>query len=291
MNINTYFSLFLASLFFAGCAGIQPGASESVYNQALLNATYYGAYYRPISIDNSPSQTPDRATREQERNERRATREQERNERRQQESPQNENEAHEMVATTQLSTPQLSESIPESHRNTSANATESAAYVEAVYALNDTPVTDSSVSTSIVNMYRHADNTGTIYHSTTPAIGDLVFFHNTSDRNGDGRNNDWFAHVGIVESVNNQGTISVLSYLNDEVSRIYMNLEYAEEEERDGVRINSSLRVRNRNDPEYTRYLAGELFAGFGSLLGSRTEVMVLDSWSPESGNSMTASR
>ena len=270
-------SLFiLAAALSGGCAAIQPGAAESTYDQALLNATYYGAYYRPVA---ESSERPERDRRET-------------TPRRDREDRQETAPTTEPVQVASAPPPQVNGAIPEATTPSSSRSTPSdaAAYVEAVYALNETPVTESGASPTIVNMYRHADSTGTVYHATTPAIGDIAFFHNTSDRNGDGRNNDWYAHVGIVESVDSAGTISVLSYLDGEVSRIYMNLEHASDIELDGTRINSELRAARESDPEYTRYLAGELFAGFGSLLGSRTEVVVLDSWSPDS-TSMTASR
>lgn len=156
---------------------------------------------------------------------------------------------------------------------------DAAAYVTAVYALNETPTSErSGADVSIVDIYRYAQRNGTIYHSSRPAVGDLVFFHNTFDRNGDGRNNDWYTHVGLVESVDEDGTVSILSYMDDHVARAYLNLERADS---DDERVNTTLRRRRPDDPPYTQYLASELFAGFGSLLGERTEFLVIDNWQP----------
>ncbi|MBN1945271.1 MAG: hypothetical protein JW797_06310 [Bradymonadales bacterium] len=159
-----------------------------------------------------------------------------------------------------------------------------AQYVTEVYRANDTPTHEGNPSNrvDIVDIYRHAQRNGTIYHSTRPAVGDLVFFHNTYDRNGDGRANDWYTHIGVVESVDEQGNISVLSYLDRRVSRTYLNLEQPAATQNDGGRaINTAMRLPSPSDPPYTQYLASELFAGFGSLLGERNEFLVIDNWRP----------
>jgi hypothetical protein len=152
-----------------------------------------------------------------------------------------------------------------------------AGYVVAVYAANDVTL-GSAAAGSIADLYRKAQQTGTIYHSSRPAVGDLIFFHNTFDRNADGRQNDWYSHVGIVESVDEQGTIALLSYLGGKVGRTYMNLESPALAERAGKTLNTRMKAESTG----SEFLAGKLFAGFASLLGNRTEVVVLDEWQPK---------
>ena len=152
-----------------------------------------------------------------------------------------------------------------------------AGYVVAVYEANEVPLGNAAAG-SIADLYRKAQQTGTIYHSSRPAVGDLIFFHNTFDRNADGRQNDWYSHVGIVESVDEQGTISLLSYLGGKVGRTYMNLESPALAERAGKTLNTRMKAESTG----SEFLAGKLFAGFASLLGNRTEVVVLDEWQPK---------
>ena len=152
-----------------------------------------------------------------------------------------------------------------------------AGYVVAVYAANDVTLGNAAAG-SIADLYRKAQETGTIYHSSRPAVGDLIFFHNTFDRNADGRQNDWYSHVGIVESVDEQGTIALLSYLGGKVGRTYMNLESPALAERAGKPLNTRMKAESTG----SEFLAGKLFAGFASLLGNRTEVVVLDEWQPK---------
>lgn len=132
-----------------------------------------------------------------------------------------------------------------------------------------------------MELYRHVQQRGAVYHGRTPAVGDLVFFHNTHDQNRDQRNNDWYSHVGVVEQVMGDGTIIVISWRNGSINRDSMNLTRPREVEYDGRVINTPLRAPANGDPQFTQYLSGELFAGFGSLLGNASEVVVLDSWRP----------
>ncbi|MDC7226448.1 MAG: CHAP domain-containing protein [Spirochaetales bacterium] len=47
-----------------------------------------------------------------------------------------------------------------------------------------------------------------IYNAKIPAVGDLIFWDNTYDRNEDGLFNDYFSHVGMVVDVASDGTIT-----------------------------------------------------------------------------------
>lgn len=97
-----------------------------------------------------------------------------------------------------------------------------------------------------------------------PAPGDLVFWHDTHDRNGNGRRDDRFTHVGIVEYVAG-GTVVFLHRGAKGVARGAMSPERPGERSADGVLLNSPIRFpsrRARGGP----VLAGALFAGYGRL-------------------------
>jgi|SRR5690625_100553 len=153
-------------------------------------------------------------------------------------------------------------------------------YVLDTYAANGVSFQNAD-KLSIVDLYRSIQKQGTIYHTKKPVVGDLVFFHNTYDANGDRRNNDWYVHVGVIESVDRDATIVVLSYRDGHVVRDRMNLTQPHDERVNGQTINTQLRPRQKSDPPYTQYLAGQLFAGFGSILGDVEQVRVLDGWTP----------
>lgn len=118
----------------------------------------------------------------------------------------------------------------------------------------------------VTAFYRHAQARGRVYTQGTPQPGDLVFFRETYDRNRDGRRNDGLTHVGLVESVEAGGTVTVIHRVQRGVVRYRMNLKRADEHRdgRSGVVLNDMLRVRGR---EPGPVLTGQLFASYASVL------------------------
>lgn len=154
-------------------------------------------------------------------------------------------------------------------------------YVWSVYELNGVTFS-SSARRSLPTLFRECKDRGKIYHSSRPAIGDIVFFHNTADHNGDGRNNDWYTYAAIVESHGDGGRITLLGYRQDEVERFVMDLESPDAAKtRHGEVANAQLRAKRAQDPPFTQYLAGQLFAGSCSVLGDRSQIIVVDNWKP----------
>lgn len=269
------------------------------FDSGALNTVWYGAYDRPL-----PEPDPAVAAARQEQREVAAASRAEQREQRDREAAerlaaQEEERARQAIAAAQQAlegsaepiavvepaptpvTPQpepVRPALPARSADSSYDPALAAAYVRAVYAANETSTGPDNGG--IVDIYRYAQLEGTVYHST-PAIGDLVFFHNTFDADGNGRNNDWYTHTGIVEDVAPNGTIAVLSYVDGQVVRTFMNLENPALETLDGQTANTVMRRRSASDPEHTVYLAGQMFAGFAGLLGNRSEVTVLDRWQP----------
>ena len=96
--------------------------------------------------------------------------------------------------------------------------------------------------------------------------GDVVFFDNTYDQNGNGKVDDPLSHVAVVEEVADDGTATLVHKGSKGVVRIQMNLEHPDQAlSPDGTRWNSWLRGRTRSDPKGTKYLAGELYRGAAS--------------------------
>lgn len=96
-----------------------------------------------------------------------------------------------------------------------------------------------------------------------PRPGDLVFFRDTYDRNGDGRRNDGLTHIGVVERVHADGSITFVHRSGQGVTRGHLDLRRrsAHTDERGHV-LNDYVRRQDRTDGPR---LAGELFAGFAS--------------------------
>ncbi len=116
-------------------------------------------------------------------------------------------------------------------------------------------------------IYRHVASRGVVHEGPDARPGDLVFFNNTWDRNGDGRVNDLLTHVGIVERVERDGTVVFVSRVSRGIERYRMNLALpGVHRVRGGRVVNDYMRRKRSSDPARTRYLTGELFAGFGRL-------------------------
>ncbi|HMV66227.1 MAG TPA: CHAP domain-containing protein, partial [Myxococcota bacterium] len=102
--------------------------------------------------------------------------------------------------------------------------------------------------------------------------GDLAFFDDTYDRDGDGRTNDPLTHVGVVLSVDAAGTI-VVAHGGTSRGRttLRMNLLHPHDAaDAHGDTINDPLRARRSGDPAGTRYLAAELWRGFATVPPAR---------------------
>ena len=117
-------------------------------------------------------------------------------------------------------------------------------------------------------IFTHVVQHGKVHYGPAVHPGDLVFFHNTWDFNRDGFPNDPLTHVGVVEQVEGDGTVLFVSWVSAGVERYRMNLQQPDTHKAaDGRVINDFLRRRGFGDPQATRYLTGQLFAAFGTLL------------------------
>lgn len=131
--------------------------------------------------------------------------------------------------------------------------------------------TDESQQANGVRLiYQHVRRHGRIHHGPVVRPGDLVFFDNTWDYNGDGAVNDPLTHVGVVERVEADGTVLFISRVAGAVERYRMNLAYPHvHRTADGRILNDYLRRKKWRDQDGTPYLTGELFAAFGTRVGS----------------------
>lgn len=115
-------------------------------------------------------------------------------------------------------------------------------------------------------MWEDASRRGVAHHRHIPTPGDVAFFDDTYDRDGNGRLGDALTHVAIVESVNRGGTITLVHVGSTGVVRFHMNLRHpSEQHDEDGEPWNDPLRQRTANDPAGTRYLSAQLWHGFAS--------------------------
>ncbi|WP_254627582.1 NlpC/P60 family protein [Myxococcus sp. CA040A] len=112
-------------------------------------------------------------------------------------------------------------------------------------------------------IFRRATD-GKRLHHRAPRPGDLVFFRETYDRNRDGRRNDGMTHVGVVEGVAEDGTVTFIHRGSKGVARSRMNLSHPEKHQlaQGGPVVNDFLRPATKGA---RAYLTGELFVAFAS--------------------------
>jgi peptidoglycan DL-endopeptidase CwlO len=118
---------------------------------------------------------------------------------------------------------------------------------------------------------RYVKRHGRWHTRKLPTAGDLVFFHNSYDRDRNGKLDDLFTHVGIVDEVRADGTSQIIHSTNHGIVREPMNLLRPHElrDER-GQLINAPLRRKLPREPAHTPHLMSELFAGFGTVVQPR---------------------
>jgi len=148
--------------------------------------------------------------------------------------------------------------------------------VEAVYAQAGLSMKGISKpgDNGVTALYRYALNHGRVYNGGKPLPGDLVFFRETYDQNRDGRRNDGLTHVGIVDQVDSDGTVTVIHRVKRGVVRYRMNLSQPKvsKDPNTGKILNDTLRAPG---PGKTFALTGQLFAAYATVLPSPKPVVV----------------
>ena len=94
-----------------------------------------------------------------------------------------------------------------------------------------------------------------------PLPGDLAFFHETRRPDRSGRTPRRFTHVALVERVDG-ARVTLIHRESRGIRRLAMNIERPHDKRENGM-----VRSRRARDRPGTRYLAGELFAGYASAL------------------------
>jgi hypothetical protein len=148
-----------------------------------------------------------------------------------------------------------------------------AGVIRAVYLKHGIDLYDGEPSDPDANgvriIHEHIRQQGTFHQGPVVHPGDLVFFDNTWDYNGDGKVNDPLTHIGIVERQEPNGTVIFISRVAGAIARYRMNLGLPHVHKAvDGRVLNDYLRRKDVSDPAKTRYLTGELFTQFATRVG-----------------------
>lgn len=140
-------------------------------------------------------------------------------------------------------------------------------------------------------IYNHVRQHGLLHRGPDVRPGDLVFFDNTWDFNGDGEANDPLTHIGIIEGMEPDGTVIFISRVASAIERYRLNLEHPHTHATpDGRVLNDFLRRKRSTDPANMARLTGELFAFYGNLLSPRNGPSPVENLMPTQDRQQTSS-
>lgn len=89
-------------------------------------------------------------------------------------------------------------------------------------------------------IYQYLDDKKLIYNTKIPVPGDIIFWDNTYDANGDGIRNDYLTHMGIVVEVEQNGNVTYIhEHYKKGIILESMNLQFP-----DDTTANSAMRMR-----------------------------------------------
>ena len=118
---------------------------------------------------------------------------------------------------------------------------------------------------SVAQIWDEAEGDQRTSTDTTPHVGDLAFFDNTWDENGDGLVDDPLSHIAVVTAIEDDGTIEMVHHGDDHgIWTLRMNLEQPDEHSVDGHVLNDWLGKPGFGEDDHR--LAGQLWHGFASV-------------------------
>lgn len=128
----------------------------------------------------------------------------------------------------------------------------------------------SYTGNGVARLFNYLKDNGKLYKNKIPKIGDFIFWDNTYDKNEDGiLGNDNLTHCGIVVEIEKDGTIQYIhaNYVYGIVIE-QMNLNYPDiYKDEDGKKINSILALGASIKKHPHKWLSGNLFRSYGSII------------------------
>ncbi|MDA3811420.1 MAG: CHAP domain-containing protein [Spirochaetaceae bacterium] len=89
-------------------------------------------------------------------------------------------------------------------------------------------------------IYQYLDDKELLYDTKLPVPGDIIFWDNTFDANGDGKRNDYLTHMGIVVEVSEWGTVTYI-HENYRKGIIFESMNLLSPED---LKTNSAMRMK-----------------------------------------------
>lgn len=121
---------------------------------------------------------------------------------------------------------------------------------------------DRQSGNGVRRLYQIALSHRLVFTQNLPAPGDILFWDNTYDANGDGKWNDELTHAGIVVASYSDGKVDYIHYhVRLGIVQERMNLRHPNEEA-----FNAPMRIKEAGNPRPEKWLAAQLYRASGRL-------------------------
>ena len=106
-----------------------------------------------------------------------------------------------------------------------------------------------------------------VYTGDSPSPGDVIFWDNTYDRNGDGAWNDTLTHAGVVIRTYADGSVDYVHHnYRDGIVIARMSLASPDLHQSGALLVNSPMRMKSHRHMNPSKWLASHLYRSAGML-------------------------
>ncbi len=115
-------------------------------------------------------------------------------------------------------------------------------------------------------IYKYLRDKNLLYRTELPKPGDIIFWDNTFDKNGNGKPDDYLTHMGMVVSVDDKGNIE---YIHENYRKgiilakmnLYKPDVYSEIIDGEKIILNDPMRMKG--SVKYSKWLSSQLYKNF----------------------------
>lgn len=118
-------------------------------------------------------------------------------------------------------------------------------------------------------IYNMLSDRGLLDNTWMPETGDIIFWDNTYDKNGNGKKDDALTHIGMVVNIDKFGNIEYIHHnYRKGIVLEKMNIRYKNEHKRkirgNVIIINSPMKKMEGSGRVKDKWLSGQLYSSFG---------------------------
>ena len=125
----------------------------------------------------------------------------------------------------------------------------------------------SYTGNGVARLFKLAAAHELVYTGDSPSPGDVIFWDNTYDRNGDGAWNDTLTHAGVVIRTYADGSVDYVHHnYRDGIVVARMSLASPDLHQSGALLVNSPMRMKSHRHMNPSQWLASHLYRSAGML-------------------------